>query len=151
MFHKLHSKERINRRAQSQGPPPSPHFSHHRNNVEAWFCGEGGEVQLVWEVLCRRQFWATGGRSILSHFSAVDQSRGHDQGFLCNPRFPWKLASSFLWNQCVPSIFMFYVGYQFSLCNRLRTYQNPAKSAVHYRNGVFHLTSNRNPEDAQIK
>ena len=22
--------------------PPSPHFGHHRNNVEAWFCGEGG-------------------------------------------------------------------------------------------------------------
>ena len=47
----------------------------------------------------------------------------------------------------VPQVFSCF-GYQFALCNRLRTYQDHAKSAVHYRNDVFHLTSNKNPEDA---
>ena len=40
----------------------------------------------------------------------------------------------------VPQVFSCF-GYQFTLCNRLRTYNDPAKSAVHYRNGVFHLTA----------
>ena len=138
MFHKLHSKERINRRAQSQGPP-SPHFGHHRNNVEIWFCGEGG------------------GSNWFERYCAADNSeqQADDPSYLTF--LPWISLEAmtkdffaipdFLENSPHPSFginvlrVFSCLGYQFNLCNRLRTYQDPAKSAVHYRNGVFHLTA----------
>ena len=144
MFHKLHSKERINRRAQRQGPPlPS---------------------SATTETMLRHDFAGRGGRSNwFERYCAADNSeqQADDPSYLTF--LPWISLEAmtkdffaipdFLENLPhpsfginVPQVFSCF-GYQFALCNRLRTYQDHAKSAVHYRNDVFHLTSNKNPED----